>query len=139
MTSQDDCDLYYEATEPLVLYVQKTWQVTAASWADADSREPAAIVARLLTGKLLSWHLNDACDAFWSRHSGLAGFGPACVRAGPRGDLPHLVRGAPEPGGAHHDLRRTIPARPSRFRPEADSPRNQDATITSALTFEATS
>ena len=87
MTSQDDCDLYYEATEPLVLYVQKTWQVTAggtsdiASWADANSREPAAIVARLLTGKLPSWHLNDACDAFgpsimaWQA-SALRAFGP---------------------------------------------------------------
>ena len=78
---------WYPYDEPLVLYVQKTWQITAggakdiASWADADSRDPAAVVVRLLTGKLDSWVLNDECDAFgpgilaWQA-SALKTFGP---------------------------------------------------------------
>lgn len=58
--------------DDLITYLQRVWSVPAliggpldhASWGDADCRDPAATVIRLLVGKLHWYDLSGECDSF---------------------------------------------------------------------------
>ncbi len=77
---------FYTHEDPLVLHLQRTWCVPAsiggpddhASWADADCRDPAAVVVRLLVRKLHGYELIGDCDAF---DAGLLSFQASALKA----------------------------------------------------------
>ncbi len=84
--------VFFSHEDQLIQHLIRTWSLPSCiggphdhpSWGDADCRDPAAVVVRLLVGSLHSYDLIGDCDSFGPgilalQASALRSFGPAHI------------------------------------------------------------